>query len=251
MRRIEIILLLLLSSRVMAHVEGIGFEQRLNSPVSPALAFLNSHGNAVQLGDHFGRGPVVLVLGYYRCKNLCQLTLSQLLKSVGDVSQTLDNRFSTLFISIDPKETSEVALQKEKSLAFQQPSLKRVFFWTGREIEIQALAGSIGFRYQYDPKTDQYAHPSGAVILTPEGRVSRYLFGVDFPTRDLRLALVEASSNKIGSYLDKFLLLCFHYDPSRGAYGPQVMFLLRAFGLLTVLSLALCIYRLSRTRKSS
>jgi protein SCO1/2 len=225
----------------------IRFDQRLNSQVSLDLPFRDETGAAVKLGDYFGSKPVILVPGYYECPMLCTLVLNGLIETLQDLKMNAGDQFEVINFSIDPAETPALAAGKKRSTlrSYGRPGAERGWkFLTGDESSIEQLTGEIGFRYAYDSTIRQYAHPSGFVVLTPQGKVARYFFGVDFSAQDLDSALVAASSNKTDSSpIRQLFLLCFHYSPITGKYGPLIMNSVRFCGIATVLGLGLVIGR--------
>lgn len=217
----------------------IAFEQQPGAQVPADLAFRDENGNPVTLGNYFGK-PMILTLNYFSCPNLCTLELDQLTGAIADLSFNLGDEYEIISVSIDPRETPEIAAQKKWQYVRNYARPGRGAGWhflTGTEPAIEQLTQTVGFRYAYDAQNDEYAHPIGLIILTPQGQVARYIYGADYPARDLRLALVEASQNKIGSLVDQILLLCYHYDPSTGKYSNLVLGVARATGILTVLGL--------------
>jgi protein SCO1 len=229
------------ASRQEQVLREIGFDQRLGEAVPLDLAFRDSEGRAVRLGDYFGRRPVVLALVYYECPMLCTLTLNGLASTLGVVPFEVGRDFEVLTVSFNPEETpAQAAVRKKASIErYGRPGAAAGWhFLTGEAGPIARLTAAVGFRYVWDAETRQYAHAAGLVVLTPEGKVARYLYGVEYAPKDLRLALVEASENRIGSPVDQLLLYCYHYDPATGKYGAVVMRLVRLGGALTVLALA-------------
>ncbi len=231
-----------------AALRGIDVEERLGETIPLDLEFIGSDAQPVQLGSFFNRDkPVVLILGYYTCPMLCNLVFNGVTDAVKELAWRPGTEFQMVTVSIDPRETDIVAAAKKKNYikAIGKPGIDDGWeFLTGSEKESQALADAIGFKYFYDETQDQYAHPAVVTVLTPSGKISRYLYGIQFSERDLRLALLEASEGKVGSTLDKFILYCFHYDPDAGGYvvfAGNVMRLGGAvtFGLLLVLLTAL------------
>ena len=219
---------------------GIGIDQRLNEQVPLALVFHDESGRSVQLGDYFGSKPVILALVYYRCPMLCPLVLDGLVSSLRVLSFTAGDQFTVVVVSFNPRETPEFAAAKKETALqrYARPGAEGGWhFLTGEEQAIARLAGAVGFRYTYDAAQDQYAHASGIVVLTPQGKIARYFYGIEYAPRDLRLGLVEAAANKIGSPIDQLLLLCYHYDPARGKYSAVVVDAVRLGGAATVLAL--------------
>jgi protein SCO1 len=216
----------------------IRFDQNLGSQVPLNLAFVDETGQRVLLGQYFGTRPVILVMAYYECPMLCTLVLNGLIDSLQKVTLTPGQHFDVLVVSIDPRETYDLAADKKDLYveAYGRPETAPGWhFLTGQEAEIAALSDAIGFRYEYEQAYDQYAHPAGLTILTPTGVVSHYFFGIEFNPADLRLALVESSENKIGNVVDQFYLLCYAYDPDTGSYGLVIQNVLRLAGTGTVL----------------
>jgi protein SCO1/2 len=232
---------------------GVGFDQRLDAQVPLDLAFRDDGGRAARLGDLLAGKPAILALVYYRCPMLCTETLNGLVRALRALSFDAGRQFDVVVVSIDPRETAALAAAKKKLYVERYgrtSGAKGWTFLTGDEASIRRLAAAVGFRYVYDADLRQYAHATGLVVLTPDGRVSRYLYGVEYPAGDLRLALVEAAAGKIGTPVDLLLLYCYHYDPLSGRYGLVVTRVLRAAGALTVLLLAALILGLSARRRA-
>lgn len=230
----------LAAAQVPDMFSNIGFDQRLDAQVPGGLQFRDHTGQAVTLDHYYGDVPILLSLVYYECPMLCTLELNGLVRSLKTLGLTAGEDFTILTVSFDPGETTELAAEKRSSYLQQygRPAADRGWhFLTGEEEPIEALCQAVGFRYQYDPARDEYAHASGIVVLTPEGRVARYFYGIDYPAKDLRLGLVEASQGTIGSPTDHLLLLCYAYDPATGKYGFLVMNVIRLGGLATVVGL--------------
>lgn len=223
-----------------AFLEEVGFDQRLAEQVPPDLSFRDETGRSVRLGDYFGKKPVILVLAYYNCTMLCPVLFDGLVRSLRAISFDAGAQFQVLSVSFNPRETPTLAANR-KALYVQRygrPGTENGWhFLTGAETPIRELTRAVGFRYSYDAKRDQFAHAAGILLLTPEGKTARYLYGVEFSPRDLRLGLVEAAAGKIGSPVDQLLLYCYHYDPLTGTYGMVIMNVLRLAGLATVLTL--------------
>jgi len=220
-------------------LEGVGIDQKLDEQIPLNLVFRDEAGRDVPLSTFFQpKKPVILALVYYRCPMLCTQILTGLESSLKAVSFNPGQDFEVVSVSFDPKDTPELAASKKQMYLrrYGRPnSANGWHFLTGGEASIQALTGAAGFHYKYDPKTDQFAHASGIMILTPEGHLSRYFYGVEYAPRDVRLGLVEASQNKIGSPVDQILLFCYHYDPATGKYGAIVINILRATAAAFVL----------------
>jgi protein SCO1/2 len=215
----------------------IAFEQRPGASVPLDVRLREESGREVLLGEYFGDKPLVLQLAYFRCPGLCSLSLNGLVDSLRGVPETAGGEFTVLTVSFDPGDSAELAAAKRQAYLEQygRPATERGWhFLTGGQREVKRLADAVGFRYAYDPASGEYAHASGIVVLTPDGKVSRYLFGVEYDPRDLRLALVEASEGKIGSPVDSVLLYCLSYDPVTGKYRLAALGTMRIAGALTV-----------------
>jgi len=237
-----------------ALLKDIGIDQRLDAPLPLSLPFVDEAGRAVRLGDFFGKRPVILALVYYNCPMLCTQVLNGMVGSLNTLSLAAGEDFDVVLVSFDPRERPENArASKEAYLTrYKHPAASAGWhFLTGREPETRALAQAVGFRYRYDSQLDQFAHASAIYVATPDGRLARYFYGIEYAPRDLRLALVEASAGKIGTPVDQILLFCFHYDPALGKYGAAVVNLVRLVGLLTVLAIAASIVWMSRRRRIS
>lgn len=223
-----------------AALDEVAFEQRLDAPLPLDATFRDETGREVRLGEYFGQRPVILTLVYYECPMLCSVILNGLLKSLERLTFDVGREFDIVTISFNPAETPELAAAKKRTYVerYGRPGAAAGWhFLTGEEAAIRRVTEAVGFRYAYVPERREYAHAAGIVVATPEGRVSRYFYGIEYPPRDLRLGLVEAAERKIGSPVDQFLLYCFHYDPKTGTYGAAVMNLMRLGGLLTVVLL--------------
>ncbi len=222
-------------------LKQVTFEQRLNETVPLETPFHDEAGHDVKLGDYFGAQPVVLVMAYFRCPMLCTQVLNGLVEGLRESELTIGKDFRVVTISFDPSDSPRMAAAKKANYvrAYADPRAAADWhFLTGSKESIDRVARAIGFRYAYDEASDQYAHAAGIVVLTPEGKISRYFYDVHYPGRDLRLGLVEASQNRIGTAIDQVLLFCFHYDPTAGRYGAAVLNFVRAGGVLTVMVLA-------------
>jgi protein SCO1 len=233
---------------------SIAFEQKLNTLVSPALAFRDEDGQQVRLGQYFGQKPVILVLGYYECPMLCTLVLNGMVESAADIKWSIGREFEVINVSINPRENPMLAAAKKRSYVKRygrSGAAQGWHFLTGEEASIRQLANEVGFRYVYDPASRQYAHPSGLVILTPQGKIARYLFGVTYPSKDLLTALRTASSNQVGSPIQQLVLLCFHYNPVTGKYSLTIVAVLRVLGGATVLGLLWFMVSLARRGRAA
>jgi len=233
-------------------LENVGIEQHLDAQVPPDVTFRDSTGNTVKLGDYFGRKPLILNLVYYNCTMLCGEALAGLASAMRLIKFDVGNEFDVVTVSFDPRETPAMAAAKkiEYVKRYGRPSAASGWhFLTGQPESINALTKAVGFQYQYDEKSNQYAHATAIMVLTPQGRISRYFYGVDFPPKDLRMGLVEASQGKIGNAVDAVLLYCYHYNPETGKYGAMVANILRLAAVATVLllgGLLFILWRLDR-----
>jgi protein SCO1/2 len=222
-------------------LRAVGFDQHLGEQVPLDAEFVDESGKPVRLADYFHGKPVILVMAYYRCPMLCTLVLNGLVQGMIDMNFTAGKEFEVITVSFDPRETPDLAAAKKQTYLsrYRRPGAADGWhFLTGKDASIRRLAEAIGFRYVYDPATDQFAHAAGLVILTPEGKIARYFYDISYSGRDLRLGLVEASAHRIGSRVDEVLLFCFHYDPATGKYGVAVMNFIRLGGLLSLVALA-------------
>jgi protein SCO1 len=230
-------------------LENVGIEQHLNAQVPPDLTFRDETGKTVKLEDYFGRKPLILNLVYYNCTMLCGEALAGLASAMRLIKFDVGNEFDVVTVSFDPRETPEMAAAKKKDYVGRYGRANAAAGWhflTGQPQSINALTKAVGFQYQYDAKTSQYAHATAIMVLTPQGRISRYFYGVDFPPKDLRMGLVEASQNKIGNAVDAVLLFCYHYDPETGKYGAMVANILRLAAGTTILVLGTLLFILWR-----
>jgi protein SCO1/2 len=218
-------------------LKDIGIDQKLNDTVPLDAVFKDEQGREVRLGQFFKGKPVVLSLVYYACPMLCNQVLNGMMGSFRQVSFNIGEQFEVVTVSFDPHETPELAATKKTTYikAYNRPGAEAGWhFLTGDEANIKRLAAAVGFRYAWDEPTKQFAHASGIMILTPEGKLARYFYGIDYRPRDMRLGLVEASQNKIGTPVDALMLYCFHYDPATGKYGAIVINIVRVAGAATM-----------------
>ncbi|MDR3633285.1 MAG: SCO family protein [Isosphaeraceae bacterium] len=219
---------------------NVGFDQNLGDPVPLDLPFRDETGRTVKLGDYFGAKPVILTLNYYECPMLCTLELNALARSLKPLKFDAGKEFEVVTVSIDPREKPALAAAKKRGYLARygrKGADKGWHFLTGDQSSIERLAKAVGFRYAFDEKSGQYAHAAGVTVVTPQGKIARYFYGLDYPAKDLRLGLVEASEGKIGTPIDQLLLYCFHYDPLTGKYNFVVMSVLRVLGVITVAGL--------------
>jgi protein SCO1/2 len=234
-------------------LQNVGIDQHLDAQVPPDLAFVDESGKAVKLGDYFGRKPLILNLVYYNCTMLCGEALAGLSSAMRLVKFDVGNEFDVVTVSFDPRDTPQMAAVKKADYVkrYGRPNAAAGWhFLTGSAQSIDVLARTVGFQYQYDEKSNQFAHATAIMLLTPQGRISRYFYGVDFPPKDLRMGLVEASQNKIGNAVDAVLLYCYHYDPQTGKYGAMVANILKLAGAATILLLGGLIFTLWRLDRS-
>ena len=211
-------------------LKNVGIEQHLNEQIPPHLPFRDETGNTVQLADYFGKKPMILNLVYYQCPMLCGEVLSGLESALRVLKFDVGKEFDVLTISFDPKETPEMAAAKKAEYLKRYGRAGAAEGWhflTGPQSSIDALTKAAGFQYQYDPKSGQFAHATAIMVLTPEGKIAQYYYGIELAPKDLRLGLVQASQNKIGNLVDEVLLYCYHYDPDTGKYGAIVSRILK------------------------
>jgi protein SCO1/2 len=234
-------------------LQNVGIEQHLDAQVPPDLIFRDDTGKTVKLGDYFGRKPIILNLVYYNCTMLCGEALAGLASAMRLIKFDVGNEFDVVTVSFDPRETPDMAAAKKIDYVKRYGRPQAAAGWhflAGQPDSINALTKAVGFQYQYDAKSKQYAHATAIMVLTPQGRVSRYFYGVDFPPKDLRMGLVEASQGKIGNAVDAVLLYCYHYDPETGKYGAMVSNILRLAAAATMVllgGLILILWRLDRS----
>ena len=233
-------------------LKEVSIEQKPGSQLPLDAEFSDATGQSVTLRRYFGARPVVLALVYYECPMLCTQVLGGLAGSLQGMSLSVGQDYDVLVVSFDPGETPAMAADRKKDFVrryIRDAREQNIHFLTGRESSIKALTSAVGFNVAYDTATDQYAHPAAITIVTAEGQVSRYLYGVEFAPRDLKLALVEASEGRIGGVVEQMMLFCYHYDPETGKYGLVIMNIVRAAGALTVLILVgAIVYFLRRER---
>jgi len=225
-----------------AILNKVGIAQNLNARIPPDLVFRDETGKFVRIGDFFGQKPIVLSLVYFDCPALCTEVLNGELRTMKAISLDLGKDFEAVTVSFEPRDTPALAKAKRDVYAGQYGRPEAADHWhflTGEQQSIDALTNVAGFRYAYDSSIRQYAHAAAILVLTPDGRIDRYFYGVQYPARDVRLGLVEASEGKIGTLTDHALLYCYQYDPMTGKYGVVVMNVLRAAGGLTVLVLGI------------
>jgi protein SCO1 len=222
-------------------LDGVGIEQRLNQQVPLDLMFNDENGQPVELKQYFGSKPVILALVYFQCPMLCSQVQAGLVGALnGIVKFNVGRDFNVITVSFDPRDTPQTATADKKSYLsrYRREGAEQGWhFLTGRKDQIDALANAVGFHYKWDQEHQQFAHGSGIMLLTPDGRVAQYYYGIEYYPRDLQLGLIETSQGRIGSVVDKVLLYCYHYDPSQGKYGAQIFTILRISAAATVLLL--------------
>jgi len=241
------------ASSVPAPLRDIGFDQHLDQALPLDAQFFDEHGQTVRLGQYFGSKPVVLAFVYYTCPMLCLQVLNATASTLDVLSLDAGKDFEVVLVGFDPRETpAQAAAKKAETLQrYKRPNADAGWhFLTGTEASIKRVTSAAGFRYAWDAPTKQFAHPTGIIVVTPDGRPARYLFGMEYGPRDVRFALLEASAGKIGSVADALLLYCYHYDPMTGRYGVYIMRTLRIAGVLTVLLIATFIIVMVRREKS-
>jgi protein SCO1/2 len=225
-------------------LNNVRIDQKLNEQLPLDLVLRNEKGEDVKLGDYFGKKPVVLSLVYYQCPMLCNQVLNGMVTAFRVMSFSPGEEFEVVTVSFDPRETAALAAAKKKTYVDYLPEAKRAkadagwHFLTADEDAIAQITDAVGFRYEFDEATDQFAHASGIYIATPQGRLARYFYGIEYAPRDLRFGLIEAADNKIGSHIDQMLLFCFHYDPMTGKYGAVVMKMMQVGGIATLVAIA-------------
>ena len=237
-----------------AALREVGFDQRLGAALPLDATFVDDAGQTVRLGDYFGTKPLLLSLVYYECPMLCNMVLNGVVRSLRVLKFDAGNEFEILTLSFDPEETAELAAAKKKSYVEsygRDGAAAAWHFLTGDAAAIRAVCDSVGFRYTYDAETGEYAHASGIVVLTPDGHISRYFYGVEYAPKDLRLGLIEAADNKIGNVIDQAFLYCFRYDPEAGTYSAVVMNILRVAASVTVVLVAGLVWILRRREPKS
>jgi protein SCO1/2 len=233
-------------------LKDVGIDQKLNEQLPLDLAFKDENGASVKLGDYFGKKPVVLSLVYYQCPMLCNQVLNGMVTAFKVMNFKAGEEFEVVTVSFDPREEPALAAAKKNTYVNYLPADRRAgaasgwHFLTGDEASIKRLTEAIGFRYHWDDATNQFAHASAVYLATSQGKLARYFYGVEYAPRDLRLGLIEAADNKIGTPVDQLMLYCFHYDPATGKYGAAVMRIMQLAGGLTVIGIAALLLALRR-----
>jgi len=245
------------SSGLPTALRDVRIEQKLDQQLPLDLVFRDESGQEVKLGQYFGQKPVVLAFVYYDCPMLCTQVLNGMVTSFRVLPFQIGKEFDVVTVSFDPRETSALAASKKKVYvnylpAKMQPAAANGWhFLTGDQENIAKLTDAVGFRYHYDEATKQFAHASGIMLTTPQGKLSRYFYGVDFPARDVRLGLIESSANKIGSPVDQLLLYCYHYDPASGKYGAPIMKVMRIAGVITMIGIVAMLFLLKARKPAA
>ena len=230
-----------IANETPAQLQGVGIEEHLGSVVDLTTPFVDDSGANVTLAKFFGRKPIILSMAYFGCPNLCSLHLNGMKDVFKQMPWTTGGEFDYVVVSINPNETAQLAAEKKANYvaAYGRPEGAGGWhFLSGREADIQKLAAQVGFKYRWDEKEQQYAHAAAAIVLTPQGKISRYLYGVSFEPKTVRLSLVEAANGQVGSVIDQLILFCFHYDPGANKYALAATRIMRAGGFLFLLVLA-------------
>jgi protein SCO1 len=228
------------ASQMPGILKNVSFDQRLDEPLPLDTTLKDEDGRIVTLGEYFGHKPVVLAFAYYECPMLCTQVLNGLASTLTVLTESVSKDFEVVVLSFDPRETPALAAGKKKAYVdrYKRPGTESGWhFLTGDEASIRRVTDAAGFHYAWDDNTQQFAHASGIVVATPEGRLSRYFFGIEYAPRDLKFALIESSAGRIGSAIDKLVLYCYHYDPATGSYGFVAMNTVRAGGAVTLVAL--------------
>jgi protein SCO1/2 len=236
------------SQNMPSILQNVGFEPPLNAHLPLDLAFRDETGRSVQFREYFSQKPVLLALVYYGCPMLCDQTEQGVVGALRMLSFNPGRDYEVVFVSFDPRESPDMAAQKKEAAMthFRRPETAAGWhFLTGPKESVDALTKAANFRYSFDEKSGLFAHAAGILLLTPDGRISRYFYGVEYPARDLRLGLVDASAGKIGTPIDRALLFCYRYDPTSARYSASILSIIRLAGILTILGLvaAILIFR--------
>lgn len=233
-------------------LKDVGIDQKLNEQLPLDLMFKDEKGASVKLGDYFGKKPVVLSLVYYQCPMLCNQVLNGMVTAFKVMNFKAGQEFEVVTVSFDPREEPALAAAKKNTYVNYLPEDRRAgaatgwHFLTGDEASIKRLTDAVGFRYHWDDATNQFAHASGVFVATPQGKLARYFYGVEYAPRDLRLGLMEAAENKIGSPVEQLLFYCYHYDPTTGTYGYRIMLMMQVGGILTLIGIVVLLLALRR-----
>jgi protein SCO1/2 len=233
-------------------LQEVGLDQKLNAQIPLNLTFKDESGRTVKLGDYFGTRPVILTLNYFECPMLCTEVLNGLTGALSTLNFSIGKDFDVVTVSFNPRDTPELASAKKANYVRRyrrDGAAEGWHFLTGNEPEISVLTRAVGFRYAYNKAVGEYAHASGIMVVTPDGRLSRYFYGIEYGPRDLKLALMESADRKIGSPVDQLLLACFHYDPASGKYSLAVMRVVRTAGVATLLMIGGTVVMLRRRER--
>lgn len=236
-----------------AILKNVGIEQKIGTQLPPDLKFIDASGASVELSQYFGNKPIILSLVYYDCPMLCTEVLNGLNRSIAPLEFRIGEDFEVISVSFDPDETYDLAAQKKKVYVKRnnRPGAEKGWhFLTGDQSSIDAITDAVGFNYVYDESVQQFVHGSAIMVVTPEGVISHYFFGIEYPSEDVRLALVESSENKLGTVYDQVLLYCFHYDPESGKYGVVIMNVIRIAGAGTILAMGAFMFIMFRRDRS-
>lgn len=228
---------------------GVTIEQHLNEQIPLDAVFFDENGKEIPLATFFGERPIVLGLVYYRCPSLCNRIITGIIESLKVLPFSAGKEFDVILISIDPTESPELAAETKKSILkrYNRPQAENGWhLLVGSQASIRRIADTVGFRYKYDPERKQYVHAAGIFVITPQGKISQYFYGIEYSPRDLRLALVQGAENKIGNLVDQVLLYCMVYDPTTGKYGLAILRIVQLAGIATVILLGVFIYRMLR-----
>src|ERR1700732_4721113 len=244
------------STTMPAQLQNVGFDPQLNAQIPLDLPFVDENGSNVQLRDYFKQKPVVLAFVYYGCPMLCNQVEQGVVGSLRMLSFTPGRDYEVVFVGFDPRESPDMAAQKKNSALahFRRPETASGWhFLTGTKESIDAVTKAANFRYSFDTKNNLFAHASGIMLLTPDGRISRYFYGVEYPGRDMRLGLVDASAGKIGTPIDHLLLFCFQYNPETARYSATALKIVRLGGILTIFTIVagILIFRRRDARAAS
>ncbi|HEX2643206.1 MAG TPA: SCO family protein [Thermoanaerobaculia bacterium] len=237
------------ASQMPGPLKQVGYDQHLGEQIPGEALFVDEMGRSVRLQNYFGHRPIVLAMAYYECPMLCSMVLQAMVGSLKPLKLEPGRDFDVVVVSIDPGEGPRLAAATKREMLsrYGRPeTAKGWHFLTGSKTSIDKVASAVGFRYSYMPERDEYAHAAGISFLTPQGKISRYLLGIEYAPRDVRLALVESSENKIGSLVDQALLYCFHYDPVIGRYSAVTMTFVRLAGALTAIGIFVMVVMLRR-----
>ena len=223
-------------------LQHVGITQNLNQQIPGDLAFTDESGRPVRLGDYFGKKPLILNLVYFTCPMLCGEELNGLESALRVLKFDVGNQFDVITVSFDPRDTPDAATKKKAEILkrYKRSGAEQGWhFLVGNQDSIDKIAKAAGFDFEYDKQTQQFAHSTAIMVLTPQGKIAQYYYGIDYPPNDLRLALVDASQEKIGNVVDEILLYCYHYDPAKGKYSATITRILRLAGIATILCLGM------------